>query len=93
MNSTIGLALAFAAGALAGAVFFGGLWLTVRRLGEGGERWLLASLALRFAVVVGCLALLANVGDWRHLLLAAAGMMLSRLILVRRLSAANDADR
>ena len=49
MSDILALALAFLAGALLGAFFFGGLWWTVQK-GVASERpalWFLGSLLLR----------------------------------------------
>ena len=54
MNETLTLALALAAGVLLGAIFFGGLWWTVRK-GVSSQRpalWFLGSLLLRMSIAL-----------------------------------------
>ena len=54
MNETLTLALALAAGMLLGAIFFGGLWWTVRK-GVSSEQpalWFFGSLLLRMSIAL-----------------------------------------
>ena len=65
MNDLLALALAFVAGALLGAFFFGGLWWTVQK-GVASERpavWFLGSLLLRTAVILAGFYLVSQ-GHW-----------------------------
>lgn len=85
------LALALGAGALLGAVFFGGLWLTVRR-GLGSPHpgiWFMASMLLRTGIVVtGFYFLLGLPADgWKILLAGLLGFLLARLAATRLLPA------
>ena len=84
MNEWLTLALAGMAGLLLGAVFFGGLWWTVR-LGVASRRpalLFLGSLLLRTAVVV---AGFYFVGDahWQRLLACLFGFVIARIIVTR----------
>ena len=54
MNETLTLVLALVTGVLLGAIFFGGLWWTVRK-GVSSERpalWFLGSLLLRTSITL-----------------------------------------
>lgn len=86
MTAALQLLASTAAGALLGAVFFWGLWLTVRRLRQARHPvlWMLLSLALRFGLVIVGFYLLARYGGWEALIAAAIGFTLARLIVVRR---------
>jgi len=78
--------LAFAAiGAVLGALYFGGLWLTVRRLPrlDHPMLWLLASTITRLALVLAAF-LLVSQGHWTRLLACLIGFVAVRLYLVRR---------
>lgn len=88
---TAALALAFTAGLAVGWFFFAGLWWTVRRLATARNPALLTlgSLALRMGVSLGVLYLVMA-GDWRRLAAAVAGVVVVRLILVRRLRPATE---
>jgi F1F0 ATPase subunit 2 len=84
MNEWLTLALAGMAGLLLGAIFFGGLWWTVR-LGVACRRpalLFLGSLLLRTVVVV---AGFYFVGDahWQRLLACLFGFVIARIIVTR----------
>ena len=84
MNETLTLVLAWIAGAALGAVFFGGLWWTVRK-GLASSKpalWLLASLLLRMAIALGGFYLVSG-GDWQRLLACLAGFVMARQIVIR----------
>ena len=54
MNETVTLVLAWVAGLLLGAIFFGGLWWTIRK-GLSSKRsalWFLGSLLLRTSIAL-----------------------------------------
>lgn len=87
MNDFTVLMLAWFAGILLGAVFFGGLWWTVRK-GVTSARpvvWFLGSLVLRMGLVVAGFYFVGQ-GDWRRLVACLVGFVIAR-ILVTRLSA------
>lgn len=79
---------ALTGGALLGLLFYGGLWLTVRRLPSVRHPALLvlASLTGRLALAAGGLYLLAAGNGWR-LLAAAVGFLALRFVLARTLPA------
>ncbi|MBE7499244.1 MAG: ATP synthase subunit I [Verrucomicrobiales bacterium] len=81
---TLTLALALAAGAALGAVFFGGLWWTVRRAVASPHpaRWFIASLLLRMGVVLAGFYAVGG-GQWLRWLACLLGFVLARLLLVR----------
>lgn len=83
------LALALAAGVAAGVFYFGGLWMTVRRVGASARPHLLVfgSFILRAAVAVGVMLWLARI-HWQLVLAAMAGFVVVRIVLVRRLGPA-----
>ena len=80
MNEPLSLAYAFAAGALLGAMFYGGLWWTVRRAVSSKRvaLWFLGSLLLRMGLALAGLYYVAG-GDWQRLLLCLLGFVLARL--------------
>ena len=76
--------LAVLAGVGLGAIFFGGLWWTVRK-GVASRQpalWFLGSLLLRMAIAVAGFALV-GAGDWRRLLLCLAGFVIGRIVVTR----------
>lgn len=83
MSEPLTLSLVFLAGVALGAVFFGGLWWTVRR-GVVSRRpavWFLSSLLLRSLVAVGGLYTLAR-NDWRKMAACTAGFFLARVLVM-----------
>jgi F1F0 ATPase subunit 2 len=85
MNETLTLALAGLAGGLLGAVYFGGLWWTVRQglSSARPELWFLGSLLLRMAIVLAGFYFVSG-GHWERLMLCLGGFLLGRLVVTRR---------
>ena len=84
MNDAAMLALAGGAGMLLGAVFFGGLWWTVRR-GLSSQRaalWFLGSLLLRTSISLAGFYFVSG-GEWDRLLACLLGFVCARLIVTR----------
>ncbi len=80
MNEPLSLAFALVAGALLGAMFYGGLWWTVRR-GVSSKRaslWFLGSLLLRMGLALTGFYFVSG-GHWQRLLLCLLGFVLARL--------------
>ena len=84
MNDTLSLALAFVTGVLLGAMFFGGLWWTVRK-GLSSDQpaiWFLGSLLLRTGIALAGFYFITR-GHWERLLVCLLGFVAARLIAVR----------
>jgi F1F0 ATPase subunit 2 len=82
MNETVTLVLALVTGVLLGAMFFGGLWWTVRK-GISSTHpaiWFLGSLLLRTSIVLVGFYVVAW-GHWERLLLCLLGFVMARLIV------------
>ncbi len=80
MNETLALALAWLAGGALGAVFFGGLWWTVRQ-GVSSPRpalWFLGSGLLRMSVVLAGFYFVYG-GQWNRALGCLLGFIMARL--------------
>lgn len=84
MNELLSLASALVAGVLLGAIFFGGLWWTVRQ-GVSSKRvalWFLGSMLLRTCIVLlGFYFILGD--DWKRLLAGLLGFIIARLVVTR----------
>ena len=87
MSDFPNLTLAFVAGALLGAFFFGGLWWTVQKAitSERPAIWFLGSLLLRTCLILTGFYLVAQ-GHWSRVVACLLGFLVARLLVVRRLS-------
>jgi F1F0 ATPase subunit 2 len=87
------LVQAWATGAVVGAIFFGGLWLTVSRLLRTGRPalWVLGSFVLRCGVALLGFYLVADDG-WQSLLACLLGFVMSRQLLTRLTRSDGDAE-
>ena len=84
MSEALPLALAFLGGGGLGAVFFGGLWWTVRKGLSSTQPalWFLGSLLLRTSLVLACFYFVAR-GRWERALACLLGFVAARLIATR----------
>jgi F1F0 ATPase subunit 2 len=83
-NDTLSLALALVTGVLLGAMFFGGLWWTLRKGLSSGQPalWFLGGLLLRTGIALAGFYFIAR-GRWERLLVCLLGFVAARLIVVR----------
>lgn len=84
MSETLTLTLAGLAGSALGAVFFGGLWWTVRRglTSAHPAPWFLGSLLVRTTVAAGGFFLVGG-GQWPRLLACLVGFVAARTVVTR----------
>ena len=82
MNEILILVPALIAGVLLGAMFFGGLWWTVRKglSSERPARWFFGSLLLRTSTIFAGFYVVSG-GHWEKLLVCLLGFTLARLIV------------
>jgi F1F0 ATPase subunit 2 len=93
MNETLTLALAWLAGGGLGAVFFGGLWWTVRK-GVSASRpalWFLGSSLLRMAIALAGFWAVSG-GHWERLVACVVGFTMSRPVVTWLTRPSGDAD-
>lgn len=78
------LAACFIAGGLIGVFYFGGLWLTVKRIPTSGNPHLLlvSSFFLRMAAALAAFYALIPWG-WQALVAALLGLLISRQVFTR----------
>lgn len=80
MNETLTLVPAWVAGGWLGAIFFGGLWWTVRK-GVSSHRpalWFFGSALLRMSIALVGFYLVSG-GHWERLLACLLGFVMARL--------------
>jgi F1F0 ATPase subunit 2 len=73
-------------GAIFGLIYFGGLWLTVRRLGMVNHQalWMISSFFIRNLLVVAGFYPVVQYG-WQPTLICLAGFILIRFVLTQRI--------
>ena len=82
MNEPLSLASALVTGVLLGAIFFGGLWWTVRQ-GVSSRQpalWFVGSLLLRMSIVLTGFYIVSD-RHWERLLLCLLGFVMARLVV------------
>lgn len=85
VNDVLVAVLAWFAGGALGAVFFGGLWWTVRR-GVTSPRpalWFGGSLLLRLGIVLAGFYLVGRGGHWERMLACLLGFVIVRVVVGR----------
>jgi len=84
MSETLALVLALMAGVSLGAIFFGGLWWTVRKSFSSKQPalWFLGSSLLRTMVVLAGFYFIA-LGHWQRLVGSLLGFAMARLMVTR----------
>ena len=84
MNNFLFLALALVVGLLLGAIFFGGLWWTIRKgvFYKSPALWFLGSMLLRMSVVLVGFYFVGR-GDWERLVTCLLGFIIARFIVMR----------
>jgi F1F0 ATPase subunit 2 len=82
MNEPMMLGLAWTAGLLLGAIFFGGLWWTVRKGVSSAQPvfWFLGSLFLRMSVALAGFYFVGR-GHWERLVACLVGFVIARLVV------------
>ena len=82
MNDPLLLLLSGVAGLLLGAIFFGGLWWTVRKGLMAGQPalWFLGSMLLRMGIALAGFYFVGR-DDWRRLLACLLGFVIARFVV------------
>ena len=93
MTDALRLTLALVTGLLLGAIFFGGLWWTVRK-GVSSKQpalWFLVSLLLRTGIALAGFYFVAR-EHWESLLVCLLAFVMARIIVTRLTQAAEKAS-
>jgi len=82
MTETLPLVLAWTSGTALGALFFGGLWLTIRKgiSSPHPARWFMGSLLLRMSLTLAGFYLVGS-SHWQRLLACLLGFIMARFIM------------
>ncbi len=83
MNEIIYMALVFTAGLVLGILFFGGLWLTVRKVvtSKRPSLWLIGSFLIRVSITLIGFYYLSQ-GSWKNLLISVLGFIIARSLII-----------
>jgi F1F0 ATPase subunit 2 len=83
MNEVLPLVLAGMAGLVLGAVFFGGLWWTVRKgvSSQWPALWFFGSLLVRMSIALAGLLFVGR-GHWERLVVCLLGFVMARLFVM-----------
>lgn len=83
MSEAMLLVVAGVAGLVLGAIFFGGLWWTVRKgvVSKHPALWFLSSLILRTALVLAGFYFVSG-GHWERLVVCVLGFLVARFIVI-----------
>jgi F1F0 ATPase subunit 2 len=84
MNEFMILALALVEGCLLGAIFFGGLWWTVRKSISFTQPalWFLGSMLLRMSIALAGFYFVGG-GQWERLVSCLLGFIVARSVVMR----------
>ena len=84
MHETLSLVVAWVAGGVLGAMFFGGLWWTVRKGVSSPQPalWFVGSLLLRTSLTLAGMYVVSG-GQWDRLLPCLLGFVMARLVVTR----------
>lgn len=83
MNDVVTMILVFMAGAALGVLFFGGLWLTVKKSvnAKSPALWILSSFLLRISItMIGFYYIGGN--NWQRLLVVLLGFIVARFAVL-----------
>lgn len=85
MIEAVTLLLAGIGGLVMGAVFFGGLWWTVRKgvASQNPALWFIGSLILRMSLVLPGFYLISRHGNWQLLVSCLLGFIVARVVVLR----------
>lgn len=83
MSEALYMILSFIAGLLLGILFFGGLWLTLKKIANTRMPavWVLSSFIFRAGITLVGFYYIA-LGDWRRLLICVLGFIIARYLIV-----------
>ena len=82
INETLNMVLVLAIGVWLGAIFFGGLWWTIRKSvsSKHPALWLFCSLFLRMSIALAGFYFIAR-GHWERLMVCLFGFIIARFIV------------
>lgn len=91
MNEILNFVLPFIAGLLLGVIFFGGLWVTVKKLTASKMPALLVLSSFIFRVGIVLIGFyFIGLGDWKKLIICLIGFVVARFVVIRYTKSADE---
>ena len=83
MNEAVYMVLAFISGLALGTLFFGGLWLTVKKAvsAKTPALWIFGSFVIRISITLVGFYFISS-GNWKRLVVCVAGFMAARFLVI-----------
>ncbi|HZJ37063.1 MAG TPA: ATP synthase subunit I [Gillisia sp.] len=83
MNEIVYMMFVFTAGLVLGILFFGGLWLTVKKAvtSQRPALWFIGSFLIRVSITLVGFYYLSQ-GSWKNLLISVSGFIIARTIII-----------
>jgi len=83
MNESVYMVLAFISGLALGTLFFGGLWLTVKKAvtAKIPALWIFCSFFIRIGITLIGFYFISS-GNWKRLLVCVAGFTAARFLVI-----------
>ena len=83
MNEAVYMVLAFISGLALGTLFFGGLWLTVKKAvtAKIPALWIFCSFFIRIGITLIGFYFISS-GNWKRLVVCVAGFMAARFLVI-----------
>jgi len=83
MNEIVYMVFVFTAGLVLGILFFGGLWLTVKKavFSQRPAIWFIGSFFLRMSITLVGFYYLSQ-GSWKNLIISVSGFIIARSIII-----------
>jgi F1F0 ATPase subunit 2 len=90
MNENLYMTVALFTGILIGAIFFGGLWLTLKKglTSKNPALWIIGSFFMRTGITLSGFYFISG-GDWKRLLVCLLGFIIARMLSKRFLPVSN----
>lgn len=83
ISETINMVLAFVTGLALGTIFFGGLWLTVKKAvtAKIPALWIFSSFFVRISITMVGFYFVSS-GNWKRLVICVAGFIIARFLVI-----------
>jgi len=83
MNEALYMILVFVTGLVLGTIFFGGLWITVKKAVKAKvpALWIFSSFFLRIVITLAGFYFISS-GNWKRLMICLMGFIVARFLVI-----------